>query len=132
MPGDNQSHVVKRTLTLAMIAEKYPKEAWIQVYTDGSATDAASNGGARVSIRFPDQASLAICLPTGKFCSNYTVEVKTLERAATEICSSTSDCQQVVFLTDAISVLEALSVNTYSKSACSMMLLMLLLRLGKK
>nr|KAG5704525.1 hypothetical protein BaRGS_003836 [Batillaria attramentaria] len=31
----------------------------------------------------------------GKFCSNYAMEVKALERAAAEICSSTSDCQQV-------------------------------------
>nr|KAG5711684.1 hypothetical protein BaRGS_016866 [Batillaria attramentaria] len=46
MPGDNQSDIVKRTLTLAMIAEKYPEEGWIQAYTDGSATDAVSNGGA--------------------------------------------------------------------------------------
>nr|KAG5692801.1 hypothetical protein BaRGS_002931 [Batillaria attramentaria] len=112
MPGDNQSDVVKRTLTLAMIAEKYPEEGWIQVYTDGAATNAVSNGGAGVSIRFPDQAPLAICLPAGKFCSNYATEVKALERAAAEIYSSTSDCQQVVFLTDALSVLEALSVGS--------------------
>nr|KAG5704454.1 hypothetical protein BaRGS_024309 [Batillaria attramentaria] len=119
MPGDNQSDIVKRTLTLAMIAEKYP-EAWIQVYTDGAATDAVSNGGAGVSIRFPDQAPLAICLPTGKFCSNYAAEVKALERAAAEIYSSTSDCQQVVFLTDALSVLEALSGNSLEQLSTSL------------
>ncbi|KAK7096289.1 hypothetical protein V1264_005598 [Littorina saxatilis] len=43
-PKDCQSDHARRSLTLAMIADQYPCESWIHVYTDGSAT----NGGAGV------------------------------------------------------------------------------------
>ena len=44
--GDTQDDTVKQSLTLAMIAERYPQEAWIHVFTDGSETNAVTNGGA--------------------------------------------------------------------------------------
>ena len=34
--GDTQEDTVKQRLTLAMIGERYPQEAWIHVFTDGS------------------------------------------------------------------------------------------------
>lgn len=36
-----------------MIAERYPQEAWIHAYTDGSATDAMANGGPGILVHFP-------------------------------------------------------------------------------
>uniref|UniRef100_A0A0B7BN25 RNase H type-1 domain-containing protein n=1 Tax=Arion vulgaris TaxID=1028688 RepID=A0A0B7BN25_9EUPU len=50
-------------------------------------------------------------MPTGKFCSNYTAEAQALIQAAIMINNSNSDCQQVVFFTDALSVLQALQSN---------------------
>ena len=47
-PRNTQCDTSKQALTLAMIDEQYPSEAWIHVYTDGSATNAVKNGGAGV------------------------------------------------------------------------------------
>ena len=44
--GDTRDDTVKQSLILAMIAERYPQEAWIHVCTEGSATNAVTNGGA--------------------------------------------------------------------------------------
>ena len=107
--GDTQDDTVRRTLTLAMIAERYPEESWIQVYTDGSATNAVANGGAGVLMRTPEHHTFAAAIPTGKHCSNYAAEVQALMQAASMVQDSESDCPQVVFLTDALSALEALA-----------------------
>jgi len=107
--GDSQDSLVKRTLTLAMIHEKYPAESWIYAYTDGSATSAVSDGGAGVYIRTPEGHTTTAGIPTGKHCSNYSAEVQALMQATTMIQDHQSNYTQVVFLTDALSVLEALS-----------------------
>ena len=109
IPGETQVDVVKRTLTLAMIAEQYPAESWIQVYTDGSATNAVADGGAGVHIKTPEGHTITAGIPTGKHCTNYTAEVAALLHAAALVCDVQSDCSQVVFLSDAKSVLEALA-----------------------
>jgi ribonuclease HI len=106
---DDQDDLVKRTLTLAMISECYPAESWIHVYTDGSATNAVANGGAGVHVRSPEGHSTTASIPTGKHCSNYSAEVQALMQAASMIHDTTSECPQVVFLSDALSVLEALA-----------------------
>lgn len=54
---------IKKTVACNMIEELRPREAWIQVYTDGSATRAVKNGGARVWVCL-DKESEATCLPT--------------------------------------------------------------------
>nr|KAG5689418.1 hypothetical protein BaRGS_017936 [Batillaria attramentaria] len=71
---DDHSDVSKRALTLAMLEERYPQEAWIRAYTDGSATNA-------------------------------------VRRGATTIKETAQANSQVVFLTDAKSVLEAANAN---------------------
>ena len=38
IPGEVQDNKVKQSLALVMIAQKYPQETWIHVYTNGSAT----------------------------------------------------------------------------------------------
>ena len=94
--GDTQDDTVKQSLTLAMIAERYPQEAWIHVFTDGSATNAVTNGVAGILVHFP-----------GKHCSNYRAETEALIQAASIEQASDHDCKQVVFLSDALSVLHA-------------------------
>ena len=108
-PGESQDDSVKRTLTLAMIDEQYPAESWIHVYTDGSATNAVADGGAGVHINSPDGHVITAGIPTGKHCTNYAAEVEALMKAAALIHDIQSDCTQVVFLSDAKSVLEALA-----------------------
>ena len=39
-PGEAFSDDCKKALTLSMIDEQYPESSWVQVYTDGSATEA--------------------------------------------------------------------------------------------
>ncbi|XP_041349619.1 ribonuclease H1-like [Gigantopelta aegis] len=91
--------------------EKYPSEAWIHVYTDGSATSAVSNGGAGIHIDFPCGDNLETSVATGLHCTNYRAETEALIQAASIIQHCTEDCQQVVFLTDALSVLEAIETD---------------------
>ena len=106
--GDSQNDLVKRTLTLAMIAEQYPEESWVHVYTDGSATNAVADGGAGVYIKSPGGHIVREGIPTGKHCTNYAAELQALMHAATLARELQKDHFQVVFFTDALSVLEAL------------------------
>ncbi|KAK7093816.1 hypothetical protein V1264_007506 [Littorina saxatilis] len=108
---DSQNDTARRTLTLAMIAERYPEDAWIHAYTDGSATNAVANGGAGVLVRSPEGHTSTAGIPTGKYCSNYAAEVQAIMQAASMIHDSESECPQVVFLSDALSALEALAGN---------------------
>ena len=110
-PGDTQDAIVKCALTKALIEEKYPEEAWVQVYTDGSATKAVENGGAGAFFRYPEGQTETVAIPTGKHCSNYSAEVQALSAAASVIQTASNEYHQVVLLTDALSVLEALSNN---------------------
>ena len=88
----------------------YPQEAWIQAYTDGSATKAVADGGAGVFIVFPDRTVITESIPTGINCSNYRAEVQALLTAIQMVKTSTRrEYRQVAFLTDALSVLEALN-----------------------
>ena len=107
--GDSQDDTAKRALTLAMMEERFPYESWIHAYTDGSATNAVSNGGAGVYLKFPDGQTTTAKIPTGKYCTNYGAEVQALMQAATMIIDSQHECPQVVLLTDSLSALEALA-----------------------
>ena len=87
-PGEAFSDDCKNALTLSTIDEQYPESSWIQVYTDGSATEAVRNGGAGVFIQYPNGQQQTADIPTGKQCSNYTAEVEALTQAANFIRSS--------------------------------------------
>ena len=110
-PGEGQNDVIRRSLTLAMIEEQYPPEAWIHGYTDGSATNAVTNGGAGVLISTPEGERIESRLPTGKHCTNYAAEEQALIHAVDQIVECRSNCQQIALFTDAKSVLEALEGN---------------------
>ncbi|XP_041364101.1 uncharacterized protein LOC121379523 [Gigantopelta aegis] len=49
--------------------------------------------------------------PTGKYCTNYAAEVEALIHAARIISTREENCSHVVFLTDALSALQALKNN---------------------
>ena len=104
---DEANIISQKALTLEMIEEKYPQEAWTHVYTDGSATNAIYNGGAGVFARFADGTTRSDAIPTGKNCTNYRAEIEALVHAARILGEATDEQDQVVFLTDARSVLEA-------------------------
>ena len=105
--GDTQDDTVKQSLTLAIIAERFPQEAWIHVFTDGSATNAVTNGGAGILVHFPEGQKVSASVAVGKHCSNYRAETEALIQAASIVQASDHDCKQVVFLSDALSVLQA-------------------------
>ncbi|KAK7101723.1 hypothetical protein V1264_020060 [Littorina saxatilis] len=94
-----------------MLDERYPQEAWMRVFTDGSATDAVKRGGAGVYIQHPSGEWQAEAIPTGLHCTNYRAEVEALIHAANTISSKVNPDTQVVFLTDALSVLQAVNNN---------------------
>ena len=64
-PLDPPDNTVKRSLKQAMIAERYPKEPWLHVYTDGFATAAANNEGAKSVCQVPRMRA------AGEYCSNH-------------------------------------------------------------
>ena len=105
---EEHSDISKKILTMTMLEERYPQEAWIRVYTDGSATNAVWRGGAGVYIQLPNGQQQTKAIPTGLHCTNYRAEVEALVHAAKAIREISQPVEQVVFLTDAMSVLEAL------------------------
>ncbi|CAC5377612.1 unnamed protein product [Mytilus coruscus] len=104
---DEQTSTVKKTLTMSMFEDEYPSDSWVRVYTDGSATNATTKGGAGIYIKYPygDQQSEAI--PTGIHCSNYKAEEEALIHAAHSNKNKVDNTTQI--LTDALSVLQALT-----------------------
>ena len=94
-----------------MINDEYPREAWTHVYTDGSATRAVINGGAGIVILYPSGKRETHHAATGTHCSNYRAETLALMKAVSMIEDSNEAFNSVVFLTDAMSVFEALTNN---------------------
>ena len=78
------------------------------MYTDGSATNAIRDGGARSIIYLQGGQQIENSAATGKHCTNYGAEVKALEQGAKAIDDLTDQTTDVVFLTDSRSALDAL------------------------
>ena len=72
-----------------------------------SATNAVINGGAGILVHFPGGQKATESMAVGKHCSNYRAETEALIQAASIVKASDHDCRQVVFLSDALSVLQA-------------------------
>jgi len=106
--GEEQIDTMKKAYAMAMIDEKYPEEAWIQAYTDGSATKAIQDGGAGVYLRLPCGEVKDFSIATGDRCSNYSAEVEALTHAVKKVMEFGDPRDPVVFLTDAKSVLQSL------------------------
>ena len=66
------------TKAKSTIEKYYPKQEWVGLYTDGSATDAIKNGGGGVFTEWLDGSTTSDVFPTGATCSNYRAEVEAL------------------------------------------------------
>ena len=56
---------------------------------------------------FPEGEIQSASIPAGKYYSNYMAEIQALVQAASMVRDSSNECEQVDFLSDALSVLEA-------------------------
>ena len=56
---------------------------------------------------FPEGKIQSASIPAGKYDSSYMAEIQALVQAASMVRDSSNECEQVVFLSDALSVLEA-------------------------
>ena len=68
-------------------------------------------GGAGVYIQYPNGEKQAEAIQTGLHCTNYRAEEEALIYAANTISSKINQDSQVVLLTDALSVLHAVTNN---------------------
>ena len=110
-PGEPQNILEMRTATLGLLEETYPADQWIRIYTDGSATKAVRKGGAGIVIDLPGKRRHSFSKSTREFCSNYEAEVSAIVEAAVQLWTLQTEAADVVFLTDARSVLEALQAD---------------------
>ena len=69
------------------------------------------NGVEGIIVHFPEGETAEAGAATGKHCTNYHAKASTLMHAAIMIQTSENNCTQVVFLSDALSVLQAFQNN---------------------
>ena len=86
----------------------FARNLWNRVYTDGSATDAVRDDRGGIYIEWTDGSTESHSIPTGSHSSNYKAEAKALEAATLILLNHPNPLPNTVFLTDAISVLQAL------------------------
>ena len=79
---DHHTDEELRSLTLEALWVAYPSTTWAIVYTDGSAEEAAKNGGGGVFIKVPDSRSIRKSMVTGQQSTNYRAEAYALLAAA--------------------------------------------------
>ena len=106
-----------------MICEQYPPKAWINVYTDGSATNAIQDRGAGIAIYFPSISTEAASAATQRHYSNYKAESEAFLIAISFVMASQQKSTMAVFLNDALSVLQALTNNKLPHLAKALQLL---------
>lgn len=78
------------------------------MYTDGSAEEAVQNGGAGIYIKYPSGEEEKHAFATGTYSSNYKAESEAIKTGANILKQKELKQVQVVFFTDAKSVLQAL------------------------
>ena len=79
---DHHTDEELRSLILEALSVAYPSATWTRAYTDGSAEEAARNGGGGVVIKLPDGRSLRKFVATGQRSTNYRAEAYALLTAA--------------------------------------------------
>ena len=103
-----QEDTTMKLLKLSHFDYFYPQVTWIHVYTDCSATNAIQDGGAGSLISLPNGLTLEANSATGKYCTNYNAELRTLEQGAQSVIYLTyTNLEDVVFLTDSMSVFDS-------------------------
>ena len=114
---------IPTTDTLAMICEQYIPHAWTNVYTDGSATNAIQDSGAGIVFYLPSGSTKSASAATQRNHGNYKTESEALIMAISRDVDSQQKSTMAVFLSDALSVLQALTNNTLSHLAKALQLL---------
>ena len=99
-----ESHSLRNTLKLTTQKSPGPMGTLM-------AENAVRNGGAGVYIQYAGGKEDKISLATGLYSTNYKAEAEALKTAAAHIEVSTHASPNVVLLTDALSVLQALQSN---------------------
>ena len=85
----------------------------------GSAENAVRNGGAGVCVQHSLDDEEHVSMPIGLHSTNYKAEAMALEETATILERSERTKNNVVFLTDALSVLQSIKViKTRNNKAC--------------
>ena len=69
----------------------------------------------QVNPMFPEGEIQSASIPTGKYWSNYMAEIQALVQASSMVRDSENEYQQVVFLSDALSVLEVTAVDKHPR-----------------
>ena len=96
-----------RSLTLEALSVAYPSTTLARAYTDGSADEAAKNGGGGIFIKLPVGRSIR-SVATGQQSTNYRAEAYTLLTAAQTLNQEERLPTNTVFLTDCRSILQSL------------------------
>ena len=110
-PKDSQNDLMRKLITLEHLQQCCPKETWTYILTDGSAEDATCNGGAGVCVKYPDGTDDRLSFATGLYSTNYKAETEALRAAAAHIENSPHLSHRVVFLSDALFILQALQTG---------------------
>ena len=105
---DHHTDEELRSLTLEALSVAYPSTNWARAYTDGSAEEAAKNGGGGVFIKLPDGRSIRKSVATGQQSTNYRAEAYALLTAAQTLNQEERLPTNTVFLTDCRSILQSL------------------------
>ena len=105
---DSMSLQDLETKTSDFINTNYPSELWIRVYTDGSAEEAVRNGGGGVLMEWLDGTKIENSIPTGRQSTNYKAEAAAIQGAVALLHTPKSYNKNIVLLSDAKSVLQAL------------------------
>ena len=66
-----------------------------------------ADGGAGITVMFTDGETTDSNHPTGKLCTNFRAETEALMQATLPFQTSDNDFQQIVFLANALSFLQA-------------------------
>ena len=105
---DHHADEELRSLTLEALSVAYLSTTWARAYTDGSAEEAAKNGGGGVFIKLPDGRSIRKSVATGQQSTNYRAEAYALLTAAQTLNQEERLPTNTVFLTDCRSILQSL------------------------
>ena len=105
---ESQPELVRRNISMDHIETQYKLDSWTRAYTDGSAEEALKNGGAGVYISYGERET-KIARAAGKYSNNFKAETFAMHTAVEEMLIEADNIKpNVVILTDALSVLEAL------------------------
>ena len=93
------------------IQTTFPRDTWVQVYTDGSSQNGTQNGGAGIYIQYPSEPEERISLPVGAHSTELKAETIALQKAFSAMMQRTNTPQKIVFFTDSLSLINTLISN---------------------